>query len=105
MKLRADETLTHMAETFRERNSTYGDNWITVGDVFVAMFPEGLELQTEADFIAFHWLSWIIGKLTRFVNSNMKSLDSLHDVAVYCAMLETFLKQQQERNTANDGKK
>ena len=108
MKLRADEVLIQMAETFRSRNSEYGDNWITVGKVFAALFPEGLELKTEADWIAFHWLSWIVGKLTRFTNSNMQSLDSLHDIVVYGAMLETFLRsnhqQQLERKTDDDKK-
>src|SRR5215472_16173658 len=107
MKLRADEVLIQMAETFRSRNSEYGDNWITVGKVFAALFPEGLELKTEADWIAFHWLSWIVGKLTRFTNSNMRSLDSLHDIVVYGAMLETYLRtnSKQERQTEDDSKK
>src|SRR5215472_125687 len=99
MKLRADEVLIQMAETFRKKNSEYGDNWIAVGKVFVALFPEGLELKTEADWIAFHWLSWIVGKLTRFTNSNMQSLDSLHDFPVYGAMLEAFIKNNRQEET------
>lgn len=105
MKLRADEVLIQMAETFRSRNSEYGDNWITVGKVFVALFPEGLELKTDTDWIAFHWLSWIVGKLTRFTNSNMQSLDSLHDIVVYGAMLESFLRSKQLERKTDDNKK
>lgn len=91
MKLRADITLEQMAKTFRERNETYKENWITVGKVMEAMFPEGLTLRTEDDFVRFHFFDWVVGKLTRFVATDMKHTDSVHDAAVYLAMLESHL--------------
>lgn len=96
MKLRADKVLEEMAETFRSRNPMYGENWITVGAVMVALHPNGLTLNTADDFIRFHFLDWTIGKFTRFVNTNMTHTDSVHDAAVYMAMLEAFIKQQKE---------
>jgi len=91
MKLSADFTLERMAETFRNRNTMYGDNWITVGKVMKALYPEGITSKTEEDHIVHHWISWIVGKLTRYVNSG--DIESIHDMAVYGAMLETFLLQ------------
>ncbi len=101
MKLRTDKTLKSMAELFTQRNKQYGDNWETVGKVFAALYPNGLTLKTEADFILFHWVSWKIGKLTRWVNSGHTHLDSIEDETVYTAMIATFIN-----NTTNKkGKK
>src|SRR5207237_1228115 len=96
MKLQADKTLEEMAATFRERNMLYGDNWLTVGEVMLALFPRGIEITDAEEHIIMHWISWIIGKLTRFINTGMSDTDSIHDVGVYCAMLETYIKQQKE---------
>lgn len=88
-----------MAKTFEAKNKQYKDNWITVGKVFVALYPEGITLKSEQDFVLFHWMSWKIGKLSRFVNTGHKDLDSIHDDAVYTAMIETYIKQQQKDKT------
>jgi hypothetical protein len=81
-----------MAQTFKVKNSRYGDNWAIVGKVFVALYPNGLTLKTEEDWVLFHWMSWKIGKLTRFTQTKHTHLDSIHDDAVYTAMIETYLR-------------
>jgi GH18 family chitinase len=91
-KLRVDVVLEQMLETFRDRNSTYKDNWKSAGDVMAALFPQGIKLQTKADHIKFAFLNHIVGKLTRFVAADMAHTDSIHDLAVYAAMMEAFLK-------------
>jgi hypothetical protein len=99
MKLRADLILDEMANTFRERNVMYGDNWEKVANVLSALFPQGITLTTPEDFARFHFLDWTVGKFTRFVNTGMTHAESVHDGAVYMAMLEALLKlQEQEKN-------
>lgn len=97
MKLRADITLKEMARTFVKNNRKYGDNWEVVGRVFKALYPNGIQLRSEYDFILFHWMSWKIGKLTRFVQTNHTHQDSIHDDAVYTAMLETLIKTYEHK--------
>jgi len=91
MKLRADLVLEEMAETFRQRNIKYKDNWEQVGHMFVTLFPEGITLKTYDDFVKFHFLGWVMGKFSRWVNSGLDgSDDSLHDAGVYIAMIQAF---------------
>ena len=93
MKLRADVVLEEMAELFRQRNIKYGDNWDKVGKMFVVLFPDGLTLKTYDDFVKFHFLTWVIGKFSRWVNVNLDgSDDSLRDAAVYMAMFQAFAR-------------
>ena len=91
IQLEADKILEKMAETFRERNKLYGSNYNAVGEVLIALFPEGVTLKTKEDFIRWHFMDWKVGKLTRFARTKMTHTDSLHDDAVYTAMLEDFI--------------
>lgn len=85
------DLLRAAAATFEERNAVYGSNYLNVGPVLRALFPDGipkdLPLQTE-----WHLFELIIVKLTRFANSNLTHLDSIHDSVVYGAMVESILK-------------
>lgn len=85
------DILQAMAETYRERNLVYGDNFKMMGPLMVSLFPNGVTLKTEQDFVNFHLLDWICGKLTRFASSGQTHMDSIHDLAVYAAMLEAEL--------------
>lgn len=87
------KVLDEMRATFAERNTTYGENYLALGKVMVALFPNGITLQTEEDHIRFHWLSWFIGKTTRFTSSGMVHPDSVMDASVYGAMLTAFLRR------------
>jgi len=89
-----DQILEKMAQTYKERNQIYGDNFMTMGPVMSALFPQGITLKTQNDFIMFHLLDWLVGKLTRFVNTGMTHVDSIHDLAVYAAMIEMMLLRQ-----------
>lgn len=89
----AADILNNMAETFRERNKVYGDNFKRVGDVMTALFPQGVVLRTAEDFNRWHLFELQIVKLTRFANSGLTHADSIHDEAVYGAMIESLLNE------------
>lgn len=92
-----DQILEEMARTYKQRNEMYGENFVTMGPVMKALFPNGIELKTQQDFIVFHLLDWLVGKLTRFVNSGLVHIDSIHDLAVYAAMIEMMLQRDMDR--------
>jgi hypothetical protein len=94
MTLRADKIMIEMAATFRQRNKMYGDNWKVVGTVMKALFPNGMKLETENDFVKLHLIDWMVGKLTRLTFSKLTHVDSVHDLAVYAAMLETIIRNE-----------
>jgi hypothetical protein len=92
MKLRADKIMEEAAATFRERNKMYGDNWKVVGRVMKALFPKGMKLATETDFVKLHLIDWMVGKLSRLAFSKLTHIDSIHDLVVYGAMLEAVMR-------------
>jgi hypothetical protein len=91
-KGRAPDNLDRGAATFRERNATYGDNYLRFGEVMAAVFPEGLAIDA-GDVAGFNRLGVLIqciSKLTRYTQNFAAGghLDSAHDLMVYAAMLE-----------------
>ncbi len=95
-KISVPDLLTDMANTYRERNAVYGDNWRTVGTVMAALYPKGVVLHSADEFNKWHLFELIIVKLTRFVNSQLNHADSIHDIAVYAAMIEAILQENQK---------
>ena len=93
MKRDASVILDEMSDTFRERNKVYGDNYKLVGDVMVALFPNGIVLRTAEDFNRWHLFELKIVKLTRFAVSGLTHKDSIHDDAVYSAMVESLINE------------
>ncbi len=87
-----DKILEAAAQTFAERNKTYRNNWRMVGPVMQEMFPDGVGLDGKEDQERFHLFSLIIVKLTRYaVNwDDGGHKDSIHDIAVFAAMLEAI---------------
>ncbi len=90
----AGSILVEMGETFRERNKVYGDNYKRVGEVMSVLFPDGVELKTVEDYNIWHLFELMIVKLTRFTNSNLTHEDSIHDAAVYAAMVESLINRK-----------
>ena len=88
------EIFAAMGETFAERNAEYKDNALNVAKAMTAFYPDGVTLKTEADHYKFHLFTLIVVKLTRFVNSGMTHIDSIHDPAVYAAMIENYLRNE-----------
>lgn len=85
----AYQILCEMAETYRERNKVYGDNWRKVGDFLAALFPNGVTLEKPEDHNRYHFLVMIAVKLTRYAQNWDRGghEDSLLDSAVYSAIL------------------
>jgi hypothetical protein len=92
----AAKILEEMAGTFRERNKVYGDNYKSVGAVMTALFPNGVSLLTKEQFNTWHLFELMIVKITRFANTEMMHKDSIHDAAVYAAMIESLMEDKNE---------
>src|SRR5215207_10454846 len=82
--------LINLADLYDERNRVYGDNYRHVGPRLKALFPKGLNLETESDFVRFALFIHIDNKISRhartFCDGGHK--DSLDDVSVYAQMLQ-----------------
>lgn len=97
IRLHTDKILEAMAQTFKEKNTKYKDNYLAVGQILSILFPEGITLITEEDFIQHHFIDWMIGKLTRFAKTDCQDADSIHDMAVYAAMIEDYITQRKDK--------
>jgi len=93
----AADILAEMADTYRERNKVYGDNYKLVGDVMMALFPNGVKLETAEQFNIWHLFELIVVKITRFANSELQHEDSIHDLAVYAAMVESLIRKENKQ--------
>lgn len=95
-----DVILNEMAETFRERNAVYGDNWRVVGKVLEALHgkdsvaPAAKLVGSAEQFDVWHLWELLVVKLSRFANSGLTHEDSIHDLAVYAAMIESIIKER-----------
>ncbi len=92
MSVTPDKILLSAAATFTERNKEYRNNWRMVGPVMKEMFPDGIDLLTMEEQERFHIFSLIVVKLTRYAVNFQGGghRDSIHDIAVYAAMLEAI---------------
>lgn len=94
--MKAIHNLEAGAATFKQRNETYGNSYLTFGAVMAAMFPHGLNIDagnTEA-FNRLGIFVQIVGKCCRYATSLADGghPDSAHDIMVYGAMLEEVTK-------------
>ena len=89
----ASDILSEMGTTYAERNAVYRDNYTRVAPVIKALWPEGVpaELVTEDRW---HLFELMVVKLTRFATSGLTHQDSIHDAAVYAAMIESDLRRK-----------
>jgi hypothetical protein len=86
----AGDVLGAMAATFRERSGAYKDNYKMVPKLCEVLFPNGVP--PEVLFTPqWHLFELKLVKLSRFAISNLQHLDSIHDDAVYSAMIEACL--------------
>lgn len=86
----AADVLSAMADTFRERNKVYGSNYLMVSKLVKVMFPDGVPPGlVETDH--WHLFELKLVKLSRFAISGLTHIDSIHDDAVYAAMIEAIL--------------
>lgn len=88
----AADKLEAMAQTFRERNAVYGDNFLRLGNAMHAMFPNGLTLASPDDWTRLYFFMLTQVKASRYATNFTKGghADSVHDAAVYSALLEAY---------------
>jgi hypothetical protein len=96
----APDILDTGAETYRERNATYGDSFLQFGHVMDALYPGGVRIEGAHQWNRFGIIVQIVSKLTRYASKPDKGhIDSIHDIMVYAAMLETLDTPQEESVT------
>lgn len=93
-KLTAADILGEMADTYRERNKVYGDNFRIVGKVLADLHPDGATQLSASDHELYHLWSLLVVKLSRFAVGGLTHLDSIHDLSVYAAMIEALLRER-----------
>lgn len=91
----AADILQKMADTFRERNAVYGDNFKMVAKLVKVLFPNGVppELVVTDQW---HLFELKLVKISRFAISELTHMDSIHDDAVYSAMIEAILQNKEK---------
>lgn len=96
---KAHDILREAAQTYEERNKVYGDNYIRVGAVMEAHFPNGLFIRTADDWKRLHIFLLGVVKDTRYVTNWDAGghADSSRDRTVYSAMLEEIDTEINER--------
>lgn len=83
----AEPILEQMQHTYTARRAAYGPSEQRFADLAMALFPRGLRLVTREDWVRYGLLHPIIAKLARYQFA-APHVDSIHDIAVYAAMLE-----------------
>ncbi len=92
----AGTILDEMADTFRQRNAVYGDNYKMVGPIMKILFPNGVPAELLGSH-QFHLFELKIVKLSRFAISGLTHEDSIRDDGVYSAMIESIITEQGEQ--------
>lgn len=82
-------------ETAEARSKVYGvagkEGHRLTGSAMAKLFPDGITLKTEQDFIRFLLFSMIMTKVGRYaINIKNGHQDSVHDLGVYAFLLEDF---------------
>lgn len=95
---RAPDVLERGAETFRQRNGLYNDNYHNAGKLLLALFPNCRIPEILSDKEAAQ-LSLIVScacKLQRYAYNLKRGghPDSAHDLMVYAAMLEELTEEK-----------
>lgn len=80
---------------FRQRNKTYREAYIAFGDVMAALYPEGISISGADRFAELGILVQIVSKITRMTGNKDLAIhrDSVSDLKVYAAMLESLLER------------
>lgn len=89
--------LYRMSELQRERAEVYGDAYLKYGPVMRALFPDGLTLKSDYDFVRMGIITQCVNKLMRYCEQFESGghLDSARDLGVYGAMLASVMVENQ----------
>lgn len=80
---------------FKQRNLTYREAYIGFGDVMAALYPDGIKVSGPERFAELGILVQIVSKITRMTGNADLAIhrDSVSDLKVYAAMLESLLER------------
>lgn len=90
----ATEIMRQMAKTYMDRTGTYGGDFSTVGRLLAVLFPDSVSPDLLHGRV-FPQLVQVLNKIARFAASGCTHVDSVHDAAVYCAIIEAELSKEQ----------
>ena len=94
------DLLRGAAQTYEERQKTYGSNYKDFGKVMTSLFPKGITLDSEEAWVKVGLLLNSVTKLARYCGSMQQGLsghaDSAHDLSVYASMLEEVTINQKQ---------
>jgi hypothetical protein len=96
------ERLREAAALFEKRNAEYGDNYRVMGPVLRAMFPSGLTIKTEEEWVRIFLFIMNVMKTTRYAKNFLRGghEDSMNDQSVYAQMAaETDEDARESRKT------
>lgn len=88
-------------QLFLDKNDNYGDAWKRTGVIISSMFPNGIELKSEDDFIFYGVMVRKLDKFVRAMNLRFgktsdkvgeKIQETLADDGVYSFMLSTHVR-------------
>jgi hypothetical protein len=84
------QRLRNLADLYEERNAVYGDDYKRHGDIMMALFPDGLTLDTAMDFNRYGIFKELVTKLSRYAAQWKQGghYDSLNDKSVYAQILQ-----------------
>lgn len=93
--MNAADILDSAAQTYRERNKIYGDNYKHFGFAAAALFPDGLLVTSAAEWNRLGIFVQCLSKLSRAAGNLHVGghLDSAHDLSVYAAMLQELTEE------------
>lgn len=79
-------------ETFRKKNSNYGNSWLLTGQTIALWFPQGIKIDSPRKFIMFGLITRMLDKIIRAAQLELtaepdrvgeKSSESFGDLGVY----------------------
>lgn len=85
------KTFGKLEQVFHDRNTTYKQNFNEVSKLLKVLYPNGISAK-ELENPVFPLLVLKLVKLTRFVQSGSKHLDSIEDDSVYSVLIASTLK-------------
>ena len=89
---RVSEILREAAQTFQDRNAIYGNNYRMVAPMVRILFPNGVPQHVIGSH-RWHLFELMLVKMSRFAISDLTHQDSIRDLTVYAAMVESLLKE------------
>lgn len=91
-KQSAADLLRAHATVFEEKNKVYGENYKHFGRLMTGLYPQGLTVKTEAEWIQLGLILNAATCLQRYCFVAGGHADSAQDLSVYGAMMEEILQ-------------